>query len=279
MPIENFQARYTSIPLATFSRSYKKNSQPFDFSTLPHLHKELEILLVLEGKAQVQINSIWHTIQKGNIVVLPPYTLHCYTICADYDFKHYCLCMDLDVLYDKRMKEDLENGSLSILNIIDRHPPCARYIEDIFISEKDKKDGWELSVIGNIHLLFGAFKESNYFKICSSACNQSVYYKICNFIEKHYKEDITSTVTSKALGFSNSYFCRLFHKSFGETFQNHLCRFRIEKSKQLLQYTDRSISQISADVGFNSFSYFSKKFREYNHITPISYRTKQKRLD
>ncbi len=275
MLIENFQTKYTTIPIATFSRAYKRNTQPFDFGTLPHMHKEMELLLVLDGEAALQIGTITYTIQKGNIVVLAPYTLHRYTIFADRDFKHYCLCFDLDMLYDKQLKIALESGSIGISGIIENQPSCAAYIENIFIANQEKKAGWEMAVIGNIHLLFSAFKEYEYMQTNTQTSTRSVYHKIFDYIAQHHGEDITSSDVAAYLGFNNSYFCRLFRKTFGDSFQNYLCKYRIENSKRSLRHTDTPISQIATDTGFNSCSYYSKKFKEYTHTTPSAYREKR----
>lgn len=241
------------------------------------MHKELEILLVLDGEAELQIDAVTYTITQGNIVVLPPYTLHRYTIFADRDFGHYCLDFDLEMLYDKRLKEGLENGGIGITNIITEHAVCAKYVKTIFESNRDRKTGWEMEVIGNIHLLFSAFQTSGYIQNSPPTPARSVYCNIFNYIAQHHSEDITSSDVATYLGFNNSYFCRLFRKTFGDSFQNYLCKYRIENSKRLLWHTDTPISQIATDMGFNSFSYYSKKFKEYTHTTPSQYREKHQK--
>ena len=48
--------------------------------------------------------------------------------------------------------------------------------------------------------------------------------------------------------------------------------YRIQKAAQMLSETDLQISQIAQSVGFDNFSYFIRKFREYKSITPKEYR-------
>ena len=106
----------------------------------------------------------------------------------------------------------------------------------------------------------------------SSPSNKSIYYQIIDYIAHNFTSNITSAHIANALHMNNSYFCRLFRKNFGYCFQNYLCMYRIEKSKPLLKYTEQSISEIAYSVGFNSFSYYSKKFKEFTSLTPREYR-------
>lgn len=55
---------------------------------------------------------------------------------------------------------------------------------------------------------------------------------------------------------------------------SYLNQYRIERSCELLVNTDLSISDIALRAGFNSFSYYSKRFRKIMHCTPSEYRLK-----
>lgn len=272
MLVENFQSKYTAVPVAGIFRDYKKHSHPCDREGIFHLHKEMEVLLVLEGEAQLHIDGASYTVSKGNLVILAPYTLHRYTLFADQDFKHYCLCFDLDVLYDKQLKNNIENHSVLPPRIIQDGTRCAEFIKQTFIALHGKKPGWDLCVIGNLSLFFSVLKADGYLQENDHPVSQSLYLKIFNYISQNFKKDITSSELAGELGFHQSYFCRLFRKGFGESFQNYLCAYRIEKSKYMLRQSELSVSQIASDVGFSSFSYYSKKFKAYNGITPSEYR-------
>ena len=46
----------------------------------------------------------------------------------------------------------------------------------------------------------------------------------------------------------------------------------VDEAKKLLRTTDRSVSDIAVDCGFESFSYFSTVFKKVVGITPVQYR-------
>ena len=52
--------------------------------------------------------------------------------------------------------------------------------------------------------------------------------------------------------------------------------YRLEKASALLSSTDKSIMEISLDVGFNSVSYFNKLFKNKYKLTPKEFRIVEK---
>ena len=236
------------------------------------MHREMEILLVLKGEAQLHIYGAAHPLCEGDIVVLAPYTLHYYSFASDRDFQHICLCFDTDMLYNTPLKADIEKRKITITPIIHGHKQCAEHTEKAFAAHDKKQGAWEYAVIGHISLLFSVLAAEGYLTENPRPITPPMYETIFQFIAEHYTEDITSADLAAKLGFHNSYVCRLFRKSFGECFGQYLCRYRVEKTKSLLQYTDTPISQIALNTGFNSFSYYSQKFKAYTHMTPSEYR-------
>jgi AraC-like DNA-binding protein len=71
---------------------------------------------------------------------------------------------------------------------------------------------------------------------------------------------------------SPAHFIRSFRAVFGETPHRYLQRRRVERSMFLLRETDRSVTDICFDVGFNSLGTFSRTFRDIVGETPSAYR-------
>jgi len=273
MLIDDFKARYTTIPFATYSRNRKKNTRTYDTVTLFHMHREVEVFMVLAGEAQVEIDSSRCLMQAGDIAVIAPYTLHRYTLFADRDIHHYCLCFDAELLHDKQLQAELEQGVMPISCVIKKERLCGEYVKNAYLAHAENASGWEFKVVGNLSLLFGELKEKGYFNQRAEG-KQAVYARIYQYICDHYGEEITSRDAAKVFNLDHSYFCRLFKRNFSEPFQLYLSKFRVEKARRQLRDTDRSISEIASEAGFNSFSYFSKKFKEYVGMTPKEYRNK-----
>jgi AraC-like DNA-binding protein len=58
------------------------------------------------------------------------------------------------------------------------------------------------------------------------------------------------------------------NKSYGD----YLTEMRISKAQELLRYTDLSIMDIALEVGYQTHSYFTNKFRMITGVTPTKFR-------
>lgn len=99
------------------------------------------------------------------------------------------------------------------------------------------------------------------------------YVDLCmDYVSKHYREKFHIEDIARELGLSEGYLSRLFRKTTGVCLQDYIVQHRVERSTGLLSYTDMSIPDISAYVGFPSQSYFGKVFKKYTGTTPLKYR-------
>jgi AraC-like DNA-binding protein len=71
---------------------------------------------------------------------------------------------------------------------------------------------------------------------------------------------------------SQAHFIRTFRATFGETPHRYLQRRRVERAMFLLRSTDRSVTDICLDVGFNSLGTFSRTFQDIVGESPTSFR-------
>lgn len=84
-------------------------------------------------------------------------------------------------------------------------------------------------------------------------------------LEKFVLENYTSDLSIKELahftGRSISAFKKDFYKIFGETPSRWIIKRRLEKARDLIINHDRKPSEVYIEVGFKTFSHFSKKFK------------------
>lgn len=92
------------------------------------------------------------------------------------------------------------------------------------------------------------------------------------YMAEHYSQPLTLEAVASEAGLSVSYFSSLFHQVVGVSFREHLCRIRVEESKQLLSSTGYSLTDIALAVGFSDQSYFCKVFKRIVGMTPGKFR-------
>ena len=71
---------------------------------------------------------------------------------------------------------------------------------------------------------------------------------------------------------SASHFMSFFKRATGQSFMAYLNHCRIERAQALLAMTDKSVSDISQEMGFCDQSYFGTVFRKLVGMTPAAYR-------
>jgi AraC-like DNA-binding protein len=91
-------------------------------------------------------------------------------------------------------------------------------------------------------------------------------------MDRAYAEPLDVPAVAAVAHVSPAHFIRTFRQVFGETPHRYLQRRRVERSMFLLRETDRRITDICLDVGFNSLGTFSRTFREIVGETPSGYR-------
>ena len=90
-----------------------------------------------------------------------------------------------------------------------------------------------------------------------------------------YNQHLTVGDVADYAGFSKSYFSAYFKKTLGFSVSAFILRCKLEEGRELLQYTDKSISTISEFLCFSSQSHFHTAFRKQFGMTPSEYRKQQ----
>ena len=92
------------------------------------------------------------------------------------------------------------------------------------------------------------------------------------YIEENYSKDIILEEVSKQLQISPYYLSKLFKKRSGNTFIEYLTSVRIEKAKELLRNSSKSMKEICVEVGYADANYFSRTFKKNVGVSPTEYK-------
>ena len=96
---------------------------------------------------------------------------------------------------------------------------------------------------------------------------------IKKYIARKYMDDSLSIgEISGYLHMSASHVCTMFKRETGDTINNYLTEYRLNKAKQYLRETLLTATDISSKVGYRDSSYFGRLFRKRVGMTPNEYR-------
>ena len=100
--------------------------------------------------------------------------------------------------------------------------------------------------------------------------------RVLDYIEANIVRDIGLEEVSEIVDMTPHYFCRAFRKAVGVPPYRYLLGRRIERSKELLTETEKSIVEIALDVGFLSHAHFGSTFLKVAGCTPTGYRNRSR---
>jgi transcriptional regulator GlxA family with amidase domain len=91
-------------------------------------------------------------------------------------------------------------------------------------------------------------------------------------LRAHLEGDLTVKVLASACSLSGSHFARCFRTSFATSVHQGLIQLRIERAKDLLSRTSKSLVEVALLSGFCDQAAFTRSFSRMEHITPSHWR-------
>jgi AraC-like DNA-binding protein len=95
------------------------------------------------------------------------------------------------------------------------------------------------------------------------------------FMRRNLHQPLTRQDLADAAHLSPTHLARVFQQITGQTLIERLTELRVNYAKELLLQSTLSITEISLQVGYNSFSHFSKVFKTAVGVSPSDYRRSQ----
>ena len=98
------------------------------------------------------------------------------------------------------------------------------------------------------------------------------------FITRNVNAPIQVGDVTDYVGKSRSYLTKKFKEELGFDISSFIMRCKLEESKSLLTYTDKSLSEISSYLCFSTQAYFQNVFKKKYGMTPNEYRKKTRKI-
>ncbi len=243
------------------ANSFTSNCQ--DFPT--HFHNCFEILYVQQGSMTVVMPKTSYSLDKGDMILIPPNTPHSFSDCKD----NCSQLIFISTMFIEEIGTIFSNKTLDNLKIT----LSANEVEQIVLPflnsiSKDCK----LAKKGYGYLLFNLFFAANPVLSSNDEVSADIAYKILRVVQKKYDKDISLSYIAKELSVCTTYVSRVFNNTMGCSFKSYITALRMEKAKNLLTTQDDSIIDIAIECGYDSQRTFNRAFKAYQNQTPGEYR-------
>lgn len=242
--IGNSQGNYTFDARFYIKTTYK-----------PHFHRNYELIYTVAGTCNVQVAAQTLTVYQGEFLLIPPYAIHSFAM--EDSCKIWVCVFSADHIGGQ--------NSSTLYAPFTCRPDIQEFLNTnlIFTGAPDR-----LMAQACLYLILHQ---------CGTApivgtLDFDRVLQITQVISDNLERDITMAETAALLGFEYHYFSRLFHSLFSMNFRQFVNLYRIEKACSMLRSTQKDISSIALECGFQTLRSFNRSFRELTGQTPSAYR-------
>lgn len=233
---------------------------------VPHWHENPEILYILEGEAQVTINTESVPVRSGDIIVIPSNALH--SIACSKLVRYYCLIVGLDLCLSLGLPLD----QISLKRKISNPGLCCR-LDALAKAFSERAPYYKVQALSDILAILVDMVRNHQdpepFNLSAAQSTRlEMLKKVFLYIEQNYARDLTTEQLAECAGFAKHYFCHVFKEMTGITPVNYINYIRCRKAKELLAVKGCSVSEAAASCGFTNLSYFTKTYKRYNGSLP-----------
>jgi AraC-like DNA-binding protein len=110
--------------------------------------------------------------------------------------------------------------------------------------------------------------------------NDDTFRRLCrgrDLLASEYQTRVLLTQAAREACLSEFHFHRLFRMHFGETPHDFLTRLRMARARQLLA-SERTVTEVCFEVGYESLGSFSSKFRAQFGRSPAAFQREVRRI-
>ncbi|MBK8567334.1 MAG: AraC family transcriptional regulator [Saprospiraceae bacterium] len=120
--------------------------------------------------------------------------------------------------------------------------------------------------------------ESDFMEFPLTTQDTERFRMVYAYLAENYRSEVTLETIAAVANLSPTSFCRFFKKIARLTFVEALTKFRVNHAANLLASSDKAVSEICFESGFNNISYFNKSFKSSLKVSPVVYRKQKSKL-
>jgi len=245
-----------------------------------HIHPYYEIFYLINGDCTFFINHNIYKLNRGDLVIVPEGEIHKSTYPESgyserfiVSFRENNLGWLNEILGEEIVKQSLNMGIISI-------PDKRRdYVESLMYKMLFESEGQDILSpafikTGLVELLLFIIRCQRYEEnvIKEIDVDNQLMQEIATYIYDNYDKRISLDDMSRKFHISRSYLSKKFKTITGFGFKEYLINVRIKNACTLLLETNKSITDIAFECGFNDSNYFGDAFRHVKGMSPNKYR-------
>jgi len=244
-----------------------------------HYHNTMEVTVIIKGTQQYYVDDTAYILQGGDIIMTKPKECHGNNDLLQNVCQYLWFQLDMspsaenflglmqpygDYLYQQMLRYNHRIKKTDVNSL--------SKLQEIFFSLSSHDPGVKLNG-------YNRFLEFLISIFCSASCSEtrtcsSDIQAATDYIHSHIKDHLSIDVIANHVGLSNSRFLVKFKQELGITPHAYISSKKIDVAKDILKFTDTSITDIAFEYNFSSSNHFSTVFKRFTGYSPSEYREK-----
>ncbi len=233
--------------------------------------REHILIHCVDGKGVVIVDGQRHHIAVNEYILIPAEKKHFYKADERFPWTIYWMHfsgMQADIIADRIYGKVLKQNNTLILS--EQHITLFNKMYNQLLQGYGK-DIFEFIAL-TLPYFLGGYLFSEKFSNVNEVSENDVVEKSIAFLKANLNKKITLSDIANHVYLSVSHFSKLFKNKTGYSPIEYLNHLKIQRACHLLQFSDKRISEISLDIGFDDQYYFSRLFKEHMNVSPTVYR-------
>lgn len=258
-----------------------KNGIMFNYSTMTesfgiHWHEFYELEFVEEGECGEFINGEYFEMKAGDVYILSKADMHNFEIpsggnCSIFSVRFY------DSFVKKGIQDCINRINAPIIPRFSKEKydflhMLARNAEHDMVSGSPERVAAMENLLCAV-LLYLLDSENRYNAV---PVNEKLYIqKAVRYIEANFKNDIQLGDVADVLAISKCYLSSMLTKNLHTSFSNLLNTYRLRYATMLLASTDKPVTSICYESGYQNYAHFFRVFKGRFGMSPVEYRKQE----
>lgn len=241
-----------------------------NYSVKRDYHDSFLLLYTVSGEGIVREDETEITLPEGNMVVIDCHKAHEYkSVCDVWNF----MWMHFSGVNTEKLLKLIYHENIfpvSMANTLE----TEKTIRDIMTLACDASVKNSSDISMNIHKLYTMLlNDSIEMGKTNQRIKSDIYVEqVIDYVKENYQKPIGIDDMLSKVPVSKYHFIRIFKRIMGVTPYNYLLLYRINRAKELLRNSNKSISQISEMCGYLDVSNFIEQFKKHTNQKPLKYR-------
>lgn len=274
------KAQYEDIATKKGNESflaYSVNVPFFEFKW--HYHPEYELTLITKGTGKRLVGDSYESFEAGDLVLLGPDLPHTWSSEAVNKQQVSAIVIQFSQEFIDSFLQLNEFSNVSGLLaassrglFFQKALTMYRSLEVLPELSGIEKVASLLTILQNLTTQKCIRLSSEYFNPVKGEETENRINKVCQYVQKNASKNITLGQVAGLIHLSRSAFSKFFKRATGKTFSDYVNDIRIGNACRVLTESDKAISDIAHETGFESLTYFNRVFLKKKGSTPRKFR-------